>query len=720
MKHLIHNHLYKLIYFIICILTIFSVLKFEHNVYLDEKSVLNTKTSMLVNILSVPKYSEDSVRFIAVPKDSDIKCFVSVRIKYARNLKLLPGDNLKLRGVLTIPPESLNKGGFSYKNYLKSQGASLSFESNSYEISYHKKGFLAPIYEARSKITDAIFKHISPREAGLVNALVTGDKDKISDSLKESFRRAGVYHIVAVSGLHLNLVVIFVSMLFIKLSLKRRIKTFISFALTTLVCAFMFIFTGFGVSVERAALMAVAVCLAGIFMREYSPFASLFTAMVIVLISEPYSYLDVSFCLSFAATAGVLVGLELIKRWNISSKRFSYLIESVIITQCASIATLPYLVYWFNTVSIIGILSNIVIVSIMPILLALSYIFAIICLISPEFLCVFFANMLTTVSYAVIFLTETFAKLPFSYVPLSTNLLSLIICEIALSAICVKLRKKQVKIVLLLIVAVANISLLWYNISTDKSEVTFLNVDQGDCSVIQGSDGSVIMIDCGSESQIDIAQNEIIPHLKRRGIFKVDSLFITHYHIDHTNGVIPMIESGYVKNLILPDRAIYDDEKIVAGEIHKYATKHNVPIVYVSEGDVIKCGKLHTFEILNPPFSTPENANEASVVINYKYKNTSVLYMSDTEEYTQYRIRENLPDCDIVKIAHHGAKCSMSDKTAKKVKAQYAVISCGKNNRYSHPDIHTLTAYNESEILRTDTEGTITFTFKNDRITLRR
>ena len=94
--------------------------------------------------------------------------------------------------------------------------------------------------------------------------------------------------------------------------------------------------------------------------------------------------------------------------------------------------------------------------------------------------------------------------------------------------------------------------------------------------------------------------------------------------------------------------------------------------------------------------------------------------MSDTEEYTQYRIRENLPDCDIVKIAHHGAKCSMSDKTAKKVKAQYAVISCGKNNRYSHPDIHTLTAYNESEILRTDTEGTITFTFKNDRITLRR
>lgn len=722
MKYLIHNHLYKLIYFAICLLAIIVVIGFEGRVNKDRQLPLETISSMTVRIKSVPKYKDDSVSFIAVPgKESNIKCAVSVRIEYAENLELYIGDTLKLGGVLEIPSGALNPGGFDYGDYLKSQGASLIFNSNIYEVYLLKEGKLRPLYILRNNISDKILKYISPEEAGLIKALVTGDKDSMSDNLKEAFRRAGVYHVVAVSGLHLNLIVIFLSTIYLSINLKRRQKSLLSFVITSLVCSFMFIFTGFGVSVERAAFMAASVCLAGLFMREYSPFASLFAIMIIVLFTEPWSYRDISFCLSFSATAGVLAGLNFAKRLPKIPGRLAPITESFIITQCASIATMPFLVYEFSSVSVIGIVSNIVIVGIVPLLLGLSYMFAvIICVPLPEALSGFFANAVSAPAYTVNLLTKLFAKIPFGYLTVSSQLMVLIISGITAAVSALKTRKKSLRAGILIIIAVANISFLSYNSFMDKSVVRFLNVGQGDSSVIQGSDGSIIMIDCGSESYGSIAENELLPHLKRSGIFKIDALFITHYHADHAGGAAALIDTGYVKNIILPDRVLCEDEKTLAEEIHSACVKNNIPMKFVSVGDVVSCGDSHVFEILNPLPYGNENPNDSSMVINYKYKDLSVLYMGDTEEKSQYRMRTRLPDCDIIKVSHHGARCTMSDETSEKVKAEYAVISCGENNKYNHPDDDTLKAYKNSKILRTDTDGMISFTLKGDKITLER
>ena len=103
------------------------------------------------------------------------------------------------------------------------------------------------------------------------------------------------------------------------------------------------------------------------------------------------------------------------------------------------------------------------------------------------------------------------------------------------------------------------------------------------------------------------------------------------------------------------------------------------------------------------------------MIINYKYGKNNILYMGDAEEKAQYRVQKSLTDCDIVKVAHHGDKCTMSEKTAELIDAEYAIISCAKDNIYSHPADETLEAYKNSEILRTYNEN-ISFILNKNKV----
>jgi len=251
----------------------------------------------------------------------------------------------------------------------------------------------------------------------------------------------------------------------------------------------------------------------------------------------------------------------------------------------------------------------------------------------------------------------------------------------------------------------------------DKATVTFLNSSQGECSVITDTSGAVTMIDCGSESTSDFAGNEVIPYLTKQGIFKIDALFITHYHEDHANGALSLIENGYVKKLMLPDRTPQPDEEALANEIYRAALKNNVMICHVSKGDIIHCGKKQCFEILSPYPQTQASSNNLSLVIKYTFQNKKVLYTGDVEDEMLYTLNRDLEKYNVLKIPHHGGKALQNAKTAKAAGPDYAVISCGENNAYGHPDKTTLEAFKESEILRTDLEnGPIIFEFRNNKI----
>ncbi len=701
MKSFISRHFYKILYILVCLVIAISVFRFEYRVFSDRKNHAHSpKIKITGTVASVPSHSDDFVSFVMKPEDSlSVKELVYVSIDHAKSLELCIGDTIALTGILSSPDGALNPGGFDFAAYLKSKGASLSIKSDISAVHMHKKGIFHPVYKLRDEITSKITRYLPPDEAALANALVTGSKEIISDENALSYRKSGIYHIVSVSGMHLNILIILLSVFYMKLNSSRRKKAILSFVITLMGCLFMFVFTGFGVSVERAAFMALISCVAALSMREHSPLSSLFIVLAFMLISAPYFYCDASFCLSFSATAGVFLGILFIEKIKIT--RFRFLVDSIIISLCTSLTTFPFVIYFFGGVSLVSPLTNLIILGFVPILMGLCFFFALICTFCPEFILSFTANMITGVAYSVNTISDFFANFPFSYIYVNgkTFIYLILLCIVIIAL--VKFKKRGIRIAIAALVIIANIFTLSYNKIAQKTDVVFLNAGQGDCSLIRSSDGFSVMIDCGSESKGDFGKSDAVPYLRNQGISEIDLMIITHFHEDHANGVVSLMEEGYVKKLVLPDRPLENDEINLAESIYKAAVINNIPVSHVSKGDVISYGK-HRLDILSPEKADYPNANSGSMVIRYTFLKSSVLFCGDIDAQTQYNLMDTLSRCDIVKIAHHGAKSQMSHKFASKTDSSYAVVSCAKNNKYSHPDQDTLTAYKNSVILRTD------------------
>lgn len=715
MKNFFRNHLYALIYLLVFLVIIGRIIFFEISFENDYKIKEGSICNITCKVTSLPSDTESGISFVAqCVKGADINHKILVQVKYGDDMDVSYGDTLTFRGRFILPDDAMNPGNFDYRSYLKSRDASWIVNTNKAEVTKHIRGKLSTIYHIRETVSKRFFRYLPYEEASLVNALVTGSKEEMSEERKESFRKAGVYHVIAVSGLHLNMLIVFLSALYANLKLKQKKKNLVSFAVTFAGCMFLLSFTGFGFSVERAVLMSLALCLATFVMREYSPFAGLFAVMTIILMGEPYAWRDVSFQLSFSATAGVLTAAEIIKKYKLSEKRFAFVTESLLITQCANLFTMPFVIYNFNAISVISSVSNLIIVSVIPLILFMSYIFGIAVLILPEAICNILSFAVTVPAYAVNVLTDIFASVPYGYITFSPKLFNALALTVIFGVLIIKLKSKRLRILLLMLFVFANYGYMSYNIKKRPCTVTFVNVGQGECSIVRSSGGATLMIDCGSESH-EVCYNITLPYLRYENIGKIDALMVTHYHDDHVNGVTSLIKEGYVESLILPYRHAVKDEYTNASLILQAATKYGIPVTWIKDGSTLELDGIRV-KILSSENPMSDDANENSVTALVTCGGKRILYTGDIAELSQYKVSTKDCKADIIKIPHHGARSTMSDTLSKASGAKYAIISCDRNNMYNHPHKETLEAYKDSKILRTDKNKMIKFTINDNLI----
>lgn len=237
-----------------------------------------------------------------------------------------------------------------------------------------------------------------------------------------------------------------------------------------------------------------------------------------------------------------------------------------------------------------------------------------------------------------------------------------------------------------------------------KLQVHFIDVGQGDATLIVTSDGKTALIDAGPNSDED----RLLSYLDSKEIEKIDLLFFTHPHEDHIGGGDAVILQYDIGQIIMPDCTSSSStfERLLSA-----AEKKDVYITIAEHGDTFSLAGSQ-FEIFGP-ITVPENdANNSSLVIRLSYGDTAFLFSGDAEKSEEEAVLQkyaNNLQADVYQVGHHGSSTSTSQAFLQAIRPSVAVISCGKDNKYGHPHAETLALFQSLQIsvYRTDQSGSI-------------
>ena len=272
-----------------------------------------------------------------------------------------------------------------------------------------------------------------------------------------------------------------------------------------------------------------------------------------------------------------------------------------------------------------------------------------------------------------------------------------------------KITKKRLISIILIIFLILKIT----ELIPSNLKIHMIDVGQGDCTLIQTEYGKTIMIDSGGQEDLDkydVGKQVIVPYLLARRITKLDYIMISHFHADHCNGFIAVMNEIKIGAIIM---AKQETETVELKRILEVAKENNVKIIYAKQGQKIKLDNLTDIEIMYIGKDT-KNLNNNSIIARLTYKTFSMIFTGDAEKEEE---DEFLKSCgnksikaDILKIGHHGSKTSSSDELIKRIIPQIALIGVGNNNKFGHPNeevIDRLKSIN-AKIYRTDLMGEIT------------
>lgn len=643
------------------------------------------------------------------------------------------GDVIRGTGEIALPMESLNEGGFDYAVYLKSRG--VFFTCNAIGISLEKVGtktFTPVDYLAllRFHFLDVIDAQLVGEEAALMRGILLGDKETMSDAMQEHFKNSGLSHIVAVSGMHVGYLVMLLFLLTELLHVRRRTASIIAAAALAVYVGLV----GVTPSVIRATILGLIVIGGNLLYRPPDTLTSLGAAGLLILVPNPLAAFDAGFMLSFSAALGITVFSDHVQGWlgalldrtRIGRWRAVRSVVSVLcVTISAQLFSFPVMVYLFGTVSVWSLVTNLLVTPIIPILMAagmllcyLGSLWDVLALPVAGFCYVLLryvngvASLFGGASAGVWAVGEMSPFLLLGYGLLLGTCYCVITrkkrfvtlcCAAPLAALCI----------LGLLVTIGPIRPL----GVYDAQVCFINVGQGDCSYIQLGDTD-ILVDAGGRitdsEENNIGAKTVVPYMRKKGVDAVDIALVSHYHADHAQGMLGVMDTMEVGKLVLP--FTYADSALKDQLLAK-AAEEDIPVVYFMAGDTLQFSADAEMEMLSPDpewLKGQTNQNNNSLVARLDCGETSFLYMGDLESDGEAYLldtRADALDADVLKVGHHGSRTSSSAAFLAAVTPDYAVICCGEDNSYGHPHQEVLDRLDEvhARVLRTDLQKDITF-----------
>jgi competence protein ComEC len=670
------------------------------------------------------------------------------------------GDVLKVTGVLETP---LQFEDFDYKSYLARQGIYSIIYYPGVEVLELGQGSkpLQGIYSLRERLSASLTRALPEPQGSLAQAILLGLRGNIPDFLYEAFSRTGAAHLLAISGLHISIIIaMFLSFGILVFGRQRSIYIWLTLAITWLYA----LLAGMHPPIIRAAIMGSLFLIAEYLGRQRSAIIALAFAAAVMVGVQPNLLWTVSFQLSFMAMAGLILLYPYFQAWG--RKGVASLFESrerivavgnmltdvFAATLAAIVAVGPLIAYNFGVVSLVALPATFFSLPALPFIIVTTALVAFLGLFTLLAAQILGWLAWLFLSYLVL-VVQGFDTLPYSSLEVSSVSTWYIWGYYAILAVVIALlnRRKQLAdfssklasgikkitkgipkprlgfstkwlILPLLVIAI----LVWsvaLTMPDDKLHVSFLDVGQGDAILIQTPNGQDILIDGGPDFQkINLELSEKLPFWDRT----IDLAVCTQPQADHVTGLVEVLQRYKVKQVLEPgvsyNSSIYQEWLNI---VEDKGIEYNI----ARAGQEIDLGNGIELEVLNPPQDffeeTSHDIDNNGVVLRLTWGKVSFLFTADIREEVEFELigqRANLRST-VLKVAHHGSGTSTTSQFLVAVDPELAVISVGSDNPFGHPGPEVverlIDRVGEDNVYRTDEDGTVEFVTDGERLWVR-
>jgi len=631
------------------------------------------------------------------------------------------GDRLRAATTLRLPRNFENPGRFDYVGHLARRGVYVTafvWEPAAVRrLPARRHGWRLRLEGWRARVAALIAARVPPPSAAVLQALVLGDQGGIRTDLREAFTRAGVVHVLSVSGLHVALVAAG-AFAIIRHLLGRSERLLLALPVVPLATAGALgpvavyaVLSGLGIPVLRAALMVVAATAGQLLGRPVDPLRSLVVAALVLALGFPAGVLDVGAQLSFVSVAAICLGA---RHLAAAERRATTWRDALAASPFALVGTAPLTAFHFGQVSLVGVAANPVVVPIFGsavVLLGLSG--AVLEPVSTGLAAASFvlAGLLLRVGVAAV---TAFAALPGASVgvPMPTPV-ELVLLYLLLSGLLCRGVARRTVMVLAIAGLLADVA-AWraHALGPRSLRVTFLDVGQGDAAVVELPGGHTLVVDAGGfpAGEFDTGDAIVSPFLLQRGILRPDALVMTHAHPDHAGGLASLLRRHRPREFWWTG---------VPGSGRSWRRLERQIAASGARARILSAGaRLPDFargvQVLNPDDTLGLSLNDSSLTLRLEAEGGAALLTGDIEAAAEGRLLRapGALASSILKVPHHGSRTSSGQAFVAAVHPHVAVMSVGADNRYRLPAADVETRYRAAGacVLRTDRCGAITVT----------
>ncbi|GEM_PF-5741640 len=644
---------YWILFVLLFLVGFFRALPVYSPSVLDE--YLHEGVTIRGEVRSFPKETEYGVSFVFKVEEIEgrkVSEYVSVSVPRGKARDFLVKD-LELEGYLSLPGTARNPGEFDYREYLRKNGIHYTYTAQSF-VSYDERR----LWQKKYEILQVFDKQFSGETASFLKAILLGFKGDLPSELRDSFSKSGTSHLIAISGLHVGIMRRLISN-----GLAYLMRASFARVFSVLILVPYGLLVGPEPSVWRAIVMVALAEVALYLRKEYDSINVLGLAGIVLLMVKPEFVFSVGFQLSFMATLAILLLMPEFSGIVFGYSRRGFWQESIAVSLAAQLGVLPILAYYFNQISLLTLLANLVLIPLTGLVIISGVIIFSWMLFLPGYLGISFLEWLVSLFLGLV---EFFSGLPWAYVYVkSPDVYQLGLYYLILflgfghwrPRQKVSIRRYGVVLLLLFVLFIQGFE------SSDELTITVLSVGNAESIFISLPNGERMVIDGGFTGR------ELTGYLRTSGVNRLDYVFLSHGHWDHLGGLVPLTEDYHWQKA-----SFYEGEPgSCSFSLGEYAK-----VSQVDTGDVLRFpGYDLSLEIISAPYYGA-SCNDSSLVMKLTYNQVSILFTGDLEEEGEKRLLgDPRLNSTILKVGHHGSQTSTSSSFLKSVSPKAAIVSVG-------------------------------------------